>query len=142
VFKEKIPSASFARKRNGYVKPLQLRPSKLFAANGRLLYTHVSQRRTNMTPSITFAMPQKLRGVLFLVAGTFLFALLLGHSEMAGHLVAVLGLTVNTATAIVEAILTGSISSLPTTLQALAASLSPLVLSLLGSLGISGVIAF
>lgn len=94
-----------------------------------------------MTSSITLAMPQKLRGLLFLTAGTFLFVFLLGQVGMLAHLQALLGLTVDTVAAIVNAILTGTISSLPITLQAIATAYASLVLNLVGVLGVSGVIA-
>jgi len=95
-----------------------------------------------MTPSITLATPQKLRGVLFLIAGTFLFGLLLAHSGMFGHLAAVLDLAPGTVAEIVNAILTGSIASLPATLQGIAITYSSLVITLVGTLGVSGVVAF
>lgn len=94
-----------------------------------------------MTPSISLAMPQKMRGLLFLTAGTFLFVFLLGQIGMFAHLQAILGLAVPTITAIVNAILTGTISSLPATLQAIAAAYASLVVNLIGILGVSGVIA-
>jgi hypothetical protein len=94
-----------------------------------------------MTPTLTLLDSQKLRGVLFVIAGTFLFTLLLAHSGMLGHLEAILGLSVGTVTSIVNAILTGTIFSLPGVLQGIALTFSSLVVNLVGSLGVSGVIA-
>jgi hypothetical protein len=95
-----------------------------------------------MTVSLISAMPQKLYGFLFLLAGTLLFAFCLATTGMGGHLVAVLDITVAEAAEIVNAILTGTISSLPTNLQVLANAVAALVPGLLSSLGLSGLLSF
>lgn len=94
-----------------------------------------------MTSTFTLPMSQKLRGALFLLAGAFFFLYLLDHSGMLAHLVSILGLSVADVTAIVNAVLTGTISSLPTTLQGIALAYASLITSLVPTLGVSGVIA-
>lgn len=85
---------------------------------------------------------QKLFGIMFGTLGVFAFALVLMQTGTSVHLLKLFNISYMDASAIVTAIITGTVSALPTSLQPLANALSGLVKLLYNAIGLGATIAF